>query len=237
MPKQIILVVDDEHDILTMTDMILGQEGYEVVTAENADQAIQQVRNKRPDLILLDLKLPGIGGMEVCRILKEDEKTSQIPIIMLTGKYIKPEERAEGLDMGADDYIIKPFSVKELTARMRAVLRRMDHKSEPEEVIKTNDESIIINLATHTVDIRLHPQENNRKILSLTPKEFDLLYTFVKKRNHVLNRNFLCEYVWGHEYFGTTRTVDVHIAHLREKLGYLGKKIETIEAIGYKFVD
>lgn len=237
MSKQLILIVDDEQDIQELTKLILVQEGFMVSSASTADQTIEMVSSQKPDLILLDLKLPGISGLEICRILKNDQKTSSIPVIMLTGKYIKPEERAHGLDMGADDYIIKPYSAKELTARIRAVLRRIDKEDEKEEELSTSDDSIVINIATHSVIVTESNGSQSKKVLSLTPKEFGLLWTFFKKKNHVLDRNFLCETVWGYEYYGTTRTVDVHIAHLREKLGEYGKRIETVEALGYKFVD
>jgi len=225
--KQKILVVDDEPDLVELVKDFLERNEYSVISAGNADLAIKKVRESRPDLIILDLNLPGIGGIEVCRILKRDKKTSSIPIIMLTVKSTETDKIA-GLEAGADDYMAKPFSAAELVARVRAVLRRILYVGEQGEVLVSGD--IRLDSTEHTAYVK------NRQI-NLTPKEFNLLYLLMKKKGKVLNRTFLMENIWGYEYLGGTRTVDVHVRHLREKLGEQAKRIETIEGVGYKFVD
>jgi len=231
---QKILVIDDEPEIVKLVQQILESEGFGFDYAYSSDSAFQKIEKGKPDLIILDLKLPGVGGKELCQILKKREETSDIPIIMLSGKYLKPQDRTEGLEMGADDYITKPFYGNELVARVKAILRRLDYGKETEEALKTSNGEIIINITTHTAQTK---EGNKYKDLLLTPKEFDLLFTLLKKKNRVLDRNYLMESVWGLGYFGTTRTVDVHIGNLRQKLGSYADKIETIEGIGYKFID
>ena len=227
MAKQKILVVDDEPDLVELVKDVLERNDYSVISARNADLAIKKVRESKPDLIILDLNLPGIGGIEVCRILKEDRKTSSIPIIMLTVKSTETDKIA-GLEAGADDYMTKPFSTAELVARTRAVLRRILYAGEPGEVLVSGD--IRLDSTEHIVYVK-------DKQIDLTPKEFNLLYLLMKKKGKVLSRTFLIENIWGYEYLGGTRTVDVHVRHLREKLGKEEKKIETVEGVGYKFVE
>lgn len=227
MAKQKILVVDDEPDLVELVKDVLERNDYSVISARNADLAIKKIRESKPDLIILDLNLPGIGGIEVCRILKQDRKTSSIPIIMLTVKSTETDKIA-GLEAGADDYMTKPFSTAELVARTRAVLRRILYAGEPGEVLVSGDTRL--DSTEHMVYVV------NRQI-DLTPKEFNLLYLLMKKKGKVLSRTFLIENIWGYEYLGGTRTVDVHVRHLREKLGEEGKKVETVEGVGYKFVE
>jgi len=225
--KQRILVVDDEPDLVELVKDVLERNNFLVISARNADFAIKKVRESKPDLIILDLNLPGIGGIEVCRILKRDKKTSAIPIIMLTVKSTETDKIA-GLEAGADDYMTKPFSTGELVARTRAVLRRALYVGELGEVLVSGD--IRLDSTEHVVYVM-------NKQIDLTPKEFNLLYLLMKKKGKVLSRTFLIENIWGYEYIGGTRTVDVHVRHLREKMGEEGKKIETVEGVGYKFVD
>jgi len=225
--KQKILVVDDEPDLVELVKDVLERNDYSVISARNADLAIKKIRESKPDLIILDLNLPGIGGIEVCRILKEDRKTSSIPIIMLTVKSTETDKIA-GLEAGADDYMTKPFSTAELVARTRAVLRRILYAGEPGEVLVSGD--IRLDSTEHMVYVA-------DEQIDLTPKEFNLLYLLMKKKGKVLSRTFLIENIWGYEYLGGTRTVDVHVRHLREKLGEEGKKVETVEGVGYKFVE
>jgi two-component system alkaline phosphatase synthesis response regulator PhoP len=225
--KQKILVVDDEPDLVELVKDVLERNEYSVISAGNAELAIKKVRESRPDLIILDLNLPGIGGIEVCRILKRDKKTSSIPIIMLTVKSTETN-KITGLEAGADDYMAKPFSAGELVARARAVLRRLLYAGEQGEVLVSGD--IRLDSTEHMAYVK-------DKQINLTPKEFKLLYLLMKKKGRVLNRSFLMENIWGYEYLGGTRTVDVHVRHLREKLGEEAKRIETIEGVGYKFVD
>jgi two-component system alkaline phosphatase synthesis response regulator PhoP len=225
--KQKILVVDDEPGLVELVKDVLERNEYSVISAGNAELAIKKVRESRPDLIILDLNLPGIGGIEVCRILKRDKKTSSIPIIMLTVKSTETN-KITGLEAGADDYMAKPFSAGELVARARAVLRRLLYAGEQGEVLVSGD--IRLDSTEHMAYVK-------DKQINLTPKEFNLLYLLMKKKGRVLNRTFLMENIWGYEYLGGTRTVDVHVRHLREKLGEEAKRIETIEGVGYKFVD
>lgn len=227
MAKQKILVVDDEPDLVELVKDILERNDYSVISAGNADLAIKKVRESKPDLIILDLNLPGIGGIEVCRILKKDKKTSSIPIIMLTVKSAESDKIA-GLEAGADDYVTKPFSTGELVARVRAVLRRLLYVGEQGEVLVSGN--IRLDSTEHTVYVK-------NKEINLTPKEFNLLYVLMKKKGKVLSRTFLMETIWGYEYLGATRTVDVHVRHLREKLGEEAERIETIEGVGYKLGD
>lgn len=227
MAKQKILVVDDEPDLVELVKDVLERNDYLVISARNADLAIKKVRESKPDLIILDLNLPGIGGIEVCRILKRDKKTSAVPIIMLTVKSTETDKIA-GLEAGADDYMTKPFSTAELVARTRAVLRRILYAGEPGEVLVSGD--IRLDSTEHMVYVK-------DEQIDLTPKEFNLLYLLMKKKGKVLSRTFLIENIWGYEYLGGTRTVDVHVRHLREKLGEEGKKVETVEGVGYKFIE
>lgn len=227
MAKQKILVVDDEPDLVELVKDVLERNNYFVISARNADLAIKKVKESNPDLIILDLNLPGIGGIEVCRILKRDKKTSSIPIIMLTVKSTETDKIA-GLEAGADDYMTKPFSTAELVARTRAVLRRILYAGEPGEALVSGE--IRLDSTEHMVYVM-------DKKIDLTPKEFNLLYLLMKKNGKVLSRTFLIENIWGYEYLGGTRTVDVHVRHLREKLGEEGKKVETVEGVGYKFVE
>jgi len=237
MTGKTILVVDDEKEIVTLIKEFLKVEGYKVLVAGSADEAFSKIEKTKPDLIILDLKLPGLDGREVAKILKSKDDTAAIPIVMLTGKFIKPEERAAGFELGADDYMTKPFYGKELVLRVKAILSRIDYGKEADEKLLACDGNLIIDLSRHVVKIRVKPGADQWQAVVLTPKEFDILYLLVKKRNRVLNRDFILKSVWGYEYFGTTRTVDMHIANIRQKLANFGDKIETVGGVGYKFTE
>ncbi len=224
-----VLVVDDEEHIVELIKFNLENNGYDVITAFDGKQALEKAKEEMPDLIILDLMLPIIDGIDVCKKIKNNDGTENIPIIMLTAKS-EEADKVIGLEIGADDYMTKPFSVRELMARIKAVLRRSgDIKpSEPAKVIKIDE--IVIDDEKHEV------MKNNIK-LELTLKEYELLRILAQNRGKVLSRNLLLDEVWGYDYFGETRTVDVHIRHLRKKIednDRNPKYIETIRGIGYK---
>lgn len=221
--RQRILVVDDEVPIQELIKFNLEQAGFEVEIADNGIAALEMFEAKKPDLIVLDLMLPGKDGYDVCKAIR---KTSNTPIIMLTAKETELE-RVLGLELGADDYITKPFSPLELVARIKAVLRRSSGQDD-EEIDEFTVGSIFMKVGTREVLVKGQPVE-------LTRKEFDLLHIFMQNAGKVLTREFLLQKVWGYEYEGETRTVDVHIRHLRRKLGPEGEeRIETIHGVGYK---
>jgi len=227
--KKKILVVDDEPEAVELLKEILTAQDFRVVSARNGDDAVKIAREEKPDGIVLDAVLPGLGGLDVCRILKQDKATHSIPIIMVSGKAMETRDKVAGFEAGADDYLTKPFEATELVARMRALLRRYDLSEDFEELIEK--EGISLDVARATVRVK-------GKLVNLRPKEFDLLYLLMKKAGRVLNRSYLLVSIWGYEYFGATRTVDVHIRRLREKLGKeAAKKIRTVEGKGYMFVE
>ncbi len=221
--RQRILIVDDEVPIQELIKFNLEQSGFEVHVAGDGVQAIEMFESLRPDLMVLDLMLPGKDGYDVCKTIR---RNSNVPIIMLTAKETELE-RVLGLELGADDYITKPFSPLELVARIKAVLRRSSGQEAPEE-----EELLVgpISLRAETREVFVHSTS-----IDLTRKEFDLLHIFMQHVGKVLTREFLLQKVWGYEYEGETRTVDVHIRHLRRKLGTPGEeRIETIHGVGYK---
>ncbi|HKM18398.1 MAG TPA: response regulator transcription factor [Limnochordia bacterium] len=221
--KQRILVVDDEVPIQELIKFNLEQAGFEVEIADNGIVALEKFEANKPDLIILDLMLPGKDGYDVCKAIR---RTSNVPIIMLTAKETELE-RVLGLELGADDYITKPFSPLELIARIKAVLRRTSGQ-EDDEADEYTVGSIFMKVGTREVLVK-------GKQVDLTRKEFDLLHTIMQNAGKVLTREFLLQKVWGYEYEGETRTVDVHIRHLRRKLGPEGEeRIETIHGVGYK---
>ncbi len=229
MPKQRILVVDDEHNILELVQYNLSEVGYEVVVADTGEQALELVAQQPFDLILLDVMLPGVDGLSVCSTLKRDEATAHIPIIMLTARGDEID-RVLGLEIGADDYVVKPFGVRELLARVKAMLRRaqMQVRPQPAEDTALQAGGIRLDLVTYQAYV-------DGQRVQLTLKEFELLRMLMQNRDRVLTRDQLLDKVWGYEYFGETRTVDVHIRHLRQKLGEKGAYIETARGIGYMF--
>ena len=227
MPRDTILAVDDEVHILELISFNLKAAGYHVVTALTGEEALKRCEVERPSLVLLDIMLPGIDGLEVCRRLKGDRMTSNIPIIMLTARGDEVD-KILGLELGADDYITKPFSVRELAARVKSLLRRVAPQQESEpQTLRSGDIMI---------DITNYEAFKGGEKLSLTLKEFELLKVLVLSRGKVLTRDFLLDRIWGYEYYGETRTVDVHIRHLRQKLGE-EPYIETVRGVGYRFVD
>lgn len=225
MLKKRILVVDDDKDIRKLVENILTKEGFATIGAESAADALKKIQSAKPNLIILDLQLPDKDGFEVCRTLRADPATKFIPVIILTVQTLDSYKIA-GLEIGADDYITKPFNQTELVARVKAIIRRVDWRDKSETVLK--DGNLSINLDKHAVHM-------DEKPLELSPKEFDLLFSLLKNRGKVLTRSELSETVWGHEYFGNTRTVDVHVGRLRKKLGKIGEKIKTVERIGYRY--
>jgi phosphate regulon transcriptional regulator PhoB len=221
-----VLVVEDEPDIRNLVVLHLSREGYRCRTAVNGADALREARAQPPDLIVLDLLLPGLDGLEVCRRLRADPGTAALPVIMLTAK-ADEVDRVVGLELGADDYIVKPFSPKELVARVRAVLRR----TRP----VTTDR--VLRAGTLALDPSRHLVELDGAALVLTPKEFDLLQALMEASGRVLTREYLLDHVWGYTRAGEieSRTVDVHVRRLRAKLGDEGRRVATIKGVGYRF--
>ena len=227
-----VLIVDDEAHILELLEFNLKKNGYDVVKAENGLMAIDLAKESKPDIILLDLMLPDLDGIEVCRRLKRERDTSAIPIIMLTAKSDEID-KIIGLEMGADDYVTKPFSVRELIARIKTVSRRVDKS------FNNDDSRDRISIKDVTVDVEKFEAYKEDKKVDLTLKEFQLLELLIRNAGKVLKRDYLLEVIWGYQYMGETRTVDVHIRNLRKKLDDSDKEpkyIETIRGIGYKFI-
>lgn len=226
MVSDTILVVDDEPDIMDIVQYNLERAGFSVLTAADGAEALQHAREAKPALIVLDLMLPGIEGTDVCRILKQDERTRSIPIIMLTAKG-EEIDRVVGLELGADDYIVKPFSPREFVLRVKAVLRRAESPSPTTELTR---------VGPLTIDIAGHQAAVNGQLVPLTATEFKLLVTLYQRRGRVQTRDELLNVVWGYDYMGYGRTVDAHIKRLREKLGEASALIETVRGVGYRFV-
>ncbi|MBI4372362.1 MAG: response regulator [Candidatus Omnitrophica bacterium] len=225
MPKETILVIEDEKNIIELVKYNLEQEGYRVLTAARGDLGLEQVKKQRPDLILLDLMLPEIDGLEICKILKQNEKTASLPIMMLTAKS-QETDKVLGLELGADDYITKPFSPRELVARVKAVLRRVYEQPKDE----------IVRIGSLELDDRKHVVTLKGKPLEITSKEYDLLNTLLEAKGRVLTREFLLERVWGYDKAINieTRTVDMHIGQLRKKLKTEAHRIVTVKNTGYR---
>ena len=226
MANQKVLVVDDEEDILELLKFNLSREGYQVPCAASGEQAFRLVRSESPDLIVLDLMLPGIDGLEVTRCLKNDPDTKNIPIVMLTAKG-EEADIVTGLELGADDYITKPFSPRVLVARVRAVLRRnVKEYKEETPVLRIHD--IVIHPGRHEVLV-------NGKPVQLTLTEFGILNYLARRPGWVFTRSQIMDAVKGEDYFVTDRSVDVQIVGLRKKLCNAGKYIETVRGVGYRF--
>ena len=225
--KQRILVIEDDPDIALSLRLKLERDGgFEVVTTQDGAVGLRLAVDRPPDLVLLDVNLPGMDGFEVCRHLRKEPATAATPIIMLTAR-IGESDRVAGLDLGADDYITKPFSPKEALARVRAVLRRSDRAAEGPVALA--DGTLRIDLGSRQVEV-------SGQALAFTRKEFDLLVELVRQRGRVLTRERLLETVWGYDYPGETRTVDVHVRRLRQKLGSpLDERVETVVGVGYRY--
>jgi DNA-binding response OmpR family regulator len=223
-----VLVVEDDPDIAELVSRYLDKAGYVSSRVTSGREALEAVRSKAPDLIVLDVMLPQIDGLEVCRLLRANDATAAIPIIMLTAR-AEESERIVGLEVGADDYLAKPFSPNELVARVRALLRRAHRHDVPFSRPMTYG-GIVVDPDRHSVAL------DGREV-TLTAKEFLLLQYFLQHRGRVLSRDVLLEQVWGYRYTGGTRTVDVHVRRLREKLPLLATALVTVKQFGYKLAD
>lgn len=225
MAREAILIVDDEQDIVDALAYQLKREGFRVSTAGDGERALALAQRDVPDAIILDLMLPGIDGLEVCRALRAHAKTKHVPILMLTAK-TEEADRVVGLEVGADDYITKPFSARELIARIKAVLRRT--KAEPA--------SDAVDVGSLHVDFGTHAVAVKGKAMTLTAKEYGVLTALLEAKGRVLSREQLLERVWGYDRSVEieTRTVDLHVSQLRRKLGVEGKRVLTIKTAGYR---
>jgi DNA-binding response OmpR family regulator len=219
-----ILVVDDEQHIIELASLYLQNDGYSVLTAQDGLQALHLLQQQRPDLVVLDIMLPHVDGWEVCRRLRQGGNT--VPIIMLTARGADVD-RIVGLELGADDYIVKPFNPRELVARVKAVLRRTESRVSDIQPLRLGD-------------LEIHPDRREVRIgedkLELRTKEFDLLLALARRPGFVFSRDQLLEHVWGYDFSGGTRTVDVHMARLRARLAHSSIRIETVWNVGYKLV-
>jgi len=220
-----ILIIEDEKDIVDLIEYHLKQSGFSVSSALDGPTGLERARKKNPNLIILDLMLPGMEGKDICRSLKSNPVTQSIPILMLTAKG-EESDRLIGFELGADDYVTKPFSPKELVLRVKAILRRKEIDSEGEKVIQIGH--LLIDIDRHHVSVKKSP-------IDLTSTEFKLLVELASKKGRVQTREHLLDRVWGYTYEGYARTVDTHIRRLREKMGSLGDSIETIRGVGYRF--
>ena len=229
MAEEKILVVDDEDHIVELISYNLINSGYKVITANNGIDAVKLAKEENPRLMLLDLMIPGLDGYDVCKAIRSDNDTKDISVIMLTAKG-EELDKILGLELGADDYITKPFSVRELLARVKAVLRRTASFN-----VEEND---IYESKSLKVDFERHEVKIQGNKVDLTLKEFELLQILIKNKGKILKREMLLDKIWGYEYIGETRTVDVHIRYLRKKIEEDDKNpkfIETIRGVGYRF--
>ena len=225
--KEKILIVDDEKDIVKMIEYNLKKEGFRTLVAYDGERALGIADKEHPDLVLLDLMLPEMDGLEVCKALRKERKTAGIPIVMLTAK-TQEADKIVGLELGADDYVTKPFSPAELLARIKAVLRRSKEKDKVPDTITVGD--LRIDYGKIQVLVKGKP-------LELTSKEFELLTALIKAKGRVLSRDYLLDTIWGfdHAMEIQTRTVDVHVRTLRKKLKHVAKRIVTVKNYGYRF--
>lgn len=224
MSGELVLVVDDEPNIIDLARLYLEKEGFRVKGIADGPAALHAVEQLRPAFMVLDVMLPGIDGFEVCRRLRA--ANNPLPILLLTARD-EDVDKILGLELGADDYLTKPFNPRELAARVKAILRRGEWKPQTTKPVQITD--MLIDPARREVSVKDQPVE-------LRQKEFDLLWVLVEHRGLVLSREKLLELVWGYDFYGQTRTVDVHVSHLRKKLAESALQIETISGIGYKLV-
>ena len=222
-----ILVIEDEPDIRRNLEYNLGREGFNASSVGTLDKAYKKIKSKKFDLILLDLMLPDGSGLELCKKIKSNSETEATPVIILTAKDDEVD-RVVGFELGADDYVTKPFSVRELILRVKAILKRSDTKTK--EVVEVERQ-----FGDLKIDVDSHEVHVDSKLIELTALEFRLLKELVDKRGRVQSRDQLLSEVWGYNAEVTTRTVDTHIKRLREKLGSMGKYVQTIRGVGYKF--
>ncbi len=221
-----ILVVDDDKNICELLRLYLEKEGYSVAISNQGEEAIAKFNAIKPDLILLDIMLPGLDGWQVCR---EIRKTSNVPIIMLTAKG-ETFDKVLGLELGADDYVVKPFDTKEVIARVKAVLRRIGNAAPAVETKEVNYDKLSVNMTRYELKV-------DGKVIDTPPKELELLFHLASNPNRVYTRDQLLDEVWGFEYYGDSRTIDVHVKRLREKLEGVSDKwsLKTVWGVGYKF--
>ena len=221
-----VLVVDDDKNICELLRLYLEKEGYGVILAHDGEEAVVKFNALKPDIILLDIMLPGLDGWQVCR---EIRKKSNVPIIMITAK-VETFDKVLGLELGADDYIVKPFDTKEVIARIKAVYRRVGQSSAEAEIKEVKYDKLSVNMTRYELRV-------NGQVLDTPPKELELLFHLASNPNRVYTRDQLLDEVWGFEYYGDSRTIDVHIKRLREKLEGISEKwtLKTVWGVGYKF--
>ncbi|MEG0894207.1 MAG: response regulator transcription factor [Oscillospiraceae bacterium] len=226
MASEKILVVDDDKNICELLRLYLEKEGYSVILCNDGQEAVIKFNALNPDMVLLDIMLPSLDGWQVCR---EIRRKSNIPIIMLTAKS-ETFDKVLGLELGADDYVVKPFDTKEIIARIKAVLRRMAPSASTDEVKEVVFENLVINMTRYELKV-------NGKVIDTPPKELELLFHLASNPNRVYTRDQLLDEVWGFEYYGDSRTIDVHVKRLREKLENVSTKwaLKTVWGVGYKF--
>ena len=227
----LVYVTDDEPNICKLVAFGLKDEGFETATFTDGNSLLEAIQKRKPDAIILDWMMPPPDGLTICRSLRREEDTKYIPILLLTARGAEVD-KVLGLEMGADDYIVKPFGVKEVCARVRAVLRRTENQVAPQQEEKIKGGDITVDIVSHTVT-------KGDKSIELTAKEFDLLVMLMRNSGRVLTRDTLLDRVWGVEYFGDTRTVDVHVRYLRQKIEDnpdTPQLLQTVRGVGYKFV-
>ena len=227
MAKSTILVVDDEEDIRELVELNLRREGYRVLTCETGEQALEQVGRERPEAVILDLMLPGIDGLEVCRRLKAEAQTQSVAVVMLTAKG-EEADIVTDLELGADDYVTKPFSGKVLVARLRRLLRRNREEESRDGIVKVHE--LMIDPARHEVLV-------GDQAITLTLTEFNILHTLARRPGRVFTRYQIVDSIHGSDYLVTDRAVDVQIVSLRKKLGPCARYIDTVRGVGYRFLD
>lgn len=225
MIKEQIFIIEDDKHISKLVKYNLEKAGYGCAVANDGEEALDILSKERPDLIILDIMLPKMDGFELCRVIKQDVKLKNIPIIMLTAKG-EEVDRIVGLELGADDYVVKPFSPRELILRIKAILKRGKSEELPKDIIKRG--ILVIDVSKHKVTV-------NNKEIELTPIEFKLLVTLIERNGRIQSRDQLLSDVWEHQSDVFTRTVDTHIKRLREKLGKISGQIETVRGLGYRF--
>jgi len=223
-PSKKILIVEDEKDILDLVRMYLEKEGYRVCTAMTGLEGLKLVKSEHPDLVVLDLMLAEMDGLEVCKRLRADPQTALLPVIMLTAK-AEESDMVIGLELGADDYVTKPFSPKALAARIKALFRRLE---------RSGSDAARLEYGPLTMDLVRHEVKAEGQEIPLTAKEFGLLEHLLRNQGRVLTRDVLLNAVWGYDYYGTTRTVDVHVRRLKQKIPLLDDAIVSVKSLGYK---
>jgi len=226
MSSELILLVDDEASIVQLAKLYLERDGFRTQAVGDGLQALEQAHTARPDLVVLDIMLPGIDGLEVCRRLRAEK--NQVPILMLTARD-EDIDKILGLELGADDYLTKPFNPRELVARVKAILRRSER-------VAAEGNEAALRLGDLVIDPARHEVTCKGELLELRTQEFEVLLVLIKHRSLVLSREQLLNLAWGYDFYGQTRTVDVHVAQLRRKLAGSSVRIETVTGVGYKLV-